>query len=416
MTTLAAGPTIRRFFGPGTTESAIFALSILTGPLVSRALGDDGRGSIAAVVVPVQLLTWVFMLGIPYGAAMLVNELPRRALIDSAWRIAVLVNVPLAIIGWFTAPLLLDGHPSTTVTWFRIGMLGVILGLPATTAIHHRMISTGGTWRTSLAVNLHLLGYSVVVVILAVADRLTLTTALAAWIGSLVVASLAVIAVYRASPHGVGTAGTARRLATIGRPHALVTLATVSLGRLDQVFLAVMGTSASLGHYAIAVTAAQVSVPVTNGIASVVLPDSFTSPDTGVERSGIRFVLALSAGVAALTALTAPWLLPWVFGAEFDDAVPLLWLLLPGQVLFNTAWVANAGQLGRGHGSDAARAIGLAAVFSTILLAPAIHLFGAAGAAALTSISQGLFLLGVLRARRTRAAREATATTQEVPA
>ncbi len=402
MTSSAAVHPIRRFLGPGTTESAIFALSLLTGPIVSRGLGDDGRGSVAAVVVPVQLLTWVFMLGIPYGSAMLVNELPKRRIVDSTWRIALVVNLPVAIVGWFAAPLLLDTHPDEVVTWFRVGMLCVILGLPATSAIHHRMITTGGTWRTSLAINAHLLGYSVAVVVLALVGELTLTTTLCAWIGSLVAASALVVLVYRAVPHGLADAETARRLFRTGRPNAAVTLATVSLGRLDQVFLAVLGTSASLGHYAIAVTTAQISVPVTNGIASVVLPDAFAKSGGSVERTAIRFVFALSLAIALLSAVTAPWLLPWVFGRDFEPSVGLLWLLLPGQVLFNTAWVCSAGQLGRGEGSDAVRTIGLAALVSTVMLAPVIQLFGAAGAAALTSVCQGLFLSGVLRARRHR--------------
>jgi O-antigen/teichoic acid export membrane protein len=402
MTVAARRTSLRRFVGPGTTETAIFGLSVLTGPLVSRALGESGRGSFAAVVVPVQLLAWVSWLGVPYASAMLVRDEPRRTLVDSAWRLAFVVNLPLAVIGWIAAPHLLDHHPTDTVTWFRIGMVCVLLGMPAAAAIHLRMIDTGGTWRTSLALNLHLVVYTPAVVALALAGRLTLATSLAAWIGALMAAAVLVLVTYDGWPHGSGTGGVARQQLRRGRPQAVTTIASVSLGRLDQVFLAAMGASAALGHYAVAVTAAQVSLPVANGIATVVMPATFADADDAAERLGSRVTFVVSAGVAAVTAAAAPWVLPAVFGHDFTRSVHLLWLLLPGQVIFNTAWVRSAGQLGRGEAGGPARALGTAALVSTALLAPAIHLFGAAGAAGLTSSCQALFAADVWRRRTTR--------------
>jgi O-antigen/teichoic acid export membrane protein len=38
--------------------------------------------------------------------------------------------------------------------------------------------------------------------------------------------------------------------------------------------------------------------------------------------------------VGAAVALTAPFLVPWLLGDEFSSAVPMIWIMLPGVVLF----------------------------------------------------------------------------------
>jgi O-antigen/teichoic acid export membrane protein len=397
--------TRRRLLGPSSVETATFCLSLLTGPVVSRAVGDDGRGNLAAVVVPLQLLVWVLYLGVPYGSAMLVREVPRRLLVDSTWRLVLLVQVPVAAVGWFVAPWLLADHPDVTVDWFRVGLLCLVVAVPAITGVHLRLIESGGTWRTSLATQLYLVLYTASVVVLAVLDELRLETALAAWVLSFVGGYAIVVAAYRVFPRSIGDRRTMARQLRSGRPQAVVTLATISLGRLDQVFLAALGSSASLGHYAVAATAAQVSLPIANGVATVVMPDAFQRGDSQLQRSATRLVFRISLAIGVLSAITAPWVLPFVFGSDFHDSVALLWWMLPGQVLFNTAWVANASQLGKRRGGDAARAIGAAAVAYALLLGPVVSWAGAAGAAALTSACQGLFLLGVVvRGRSTNRA------------
>ena len=214
------------------------------------------------------------------------------------------------------------------------------------------------------------------------------------------ISQLALLAVYHGTPRGLGDTATVRRQLHLGRPHAVLVVSSISVGRLDQVFLSVMATSATLGHYAVAATCAQLSLPVANGIANVVLPDAFARGDEGIHTRGVRLVIALSMGLAAVTAIAAPWVLPLVFGDDFDASVSLLFWMLPGQVLYNTAWVLSAHHLGSGRAGDAARSIAVAAVVNAALLAPAINWFGAPGAAALTTVCQGLYLGGVLARRR----------------
>jgi O-antigen/teichoic acid export membrane protein len=397
--------TRRSFFGPGAVETGIFTLSLITGPVVSRALGDADRGQLAAVVVPVQLLGWAMLLGLPYGSAMLARTFPKRDLIDSAWRIPLAMTIPVALIGWFVAPALLGDDQTAAITWFRIGLVVVLLGLPTATATQLRMIDTGGTWRTSLAQGLALVGYSASIIVLALLGELTLAHALAAWFLTLAGGHVAVLTMYRGWPRGRGSTQVLRRQLGVGSPQWIITLSQITVGRADQVFLAAIGSSAALGHYAVAATAAQASLPVASGIANVVLPDAFHRGESDVQRSAMPVVLGASIAIAVATAALAPWLLPLVFGDDFEASVGLLWVLLPGQVMFNTGWVASARHLGAGRAGSAARALGGAAIIYVVLLGPAVAMFGPYGAAAMTTICQAAFFVGIVArpGSRTRA-------------
>ena len=394
MTTPASthAPTLRALFGPGAVESSIFAMSLLTGPVVSRALGDEGRGSLAAVLVPTQLVGWMLLLGVPYGSAMLVRRFDNEALISGAWRVAATIAGPVSVGCYFLAPLLLADHPATTITWFRIGLIGTVLSIPVMTAIHLRLIIRGGNWRYSLAKNVNLVGYSVAVVGLAIAGRLTLSTALASWLVSYLASRVVLLGVFDAWPRRWATAAMTRAQLSTGRAQAVITMATVSLGRIDQVFLAFLATSAELGTYAVAATAAQVSLPVAKGFADVVLPDAFARPEGDISGRAAFLVFVISAATGAASAVLAPWLIPAVFGAPFSASVRLLWLLIPGQVFFNTAWVISARHLGTGRPGVAATAISIAAGVNLVAIAPAVAVFGPEGAAALTSVCQAIFL------------------------
>lgn len=384
---------------PGTIETAVFALSLLTGPLLSRSLGAEGRGSLAAVIVPLQLLGWMLLLGVPYASAMLSRSESRRRLIDGAWTLAGVVLVPVGLVAFVLAPHMLSGQPNLTVTWFRVGLVGMVIGLPAAVALQIRLIRTGATPAFSLAKSLHYLGYSAAVGGLAVTDRLSLSSGLAAWVGSFVLAPAFVIAWLRAVPQALAPLAMVREQVLGGRANAFAGWATAWLGRFDQVFLAILSTPASLGYYAVAATAAQVSLPFCKGLGDVVFP-RVAKEGEQAETSPIvvaAFAISLALGVA--TAVVAPVGIPVVFGSEFSESVSLLLLLLPGQVLFNTAWVISAVMFGSGRANVAAQGLVVAAVLNLLFIIPAIKIAGPEGAALLTTICQGVYLGIVLRQR-----------------
>ncbi len=374
-------------------ETLVFALSMVTGPLLSRALGDAGRGTLAAVLVPTQLAGWALALGVPYASAMLSRRFGRNELIDAAWGVAAVIGIPVGLALFVLGPALLDGHPAEALSWYRIGIIGTLLGMPVATLNQLWLMRRGATWVLSAAKSSHLLLNVAAVVALAVAGRLTLGTALASWLLAYLLSRSAIVVALRGWPRHRPKATVLREQLRLGRVESVVTVASISLGRIDQVFLAFLVPRASLGQYAVAATAAQVSLPLARAFADVVLPDVFNRPGRHIAGRATALVLVVSTAIGALSALSAPWVVPALFGEAFEPAVSLLWLLIPGQVLYNTAWVISARFLGAGRPGVAARAIGIAAVVNAVALWPAIAAAGTAGAAMLTSVCQGLYLL-----------------------
>ncbi len=301
----------------------------MTGPVLSRALGDAGRGDLAAVLVPTQLAGWGLVLGVPYASAMLIRRYSRPTLVNGSWAIAAVIGIPACAVLYVIAPLLLAGHPDSTVGWFRFGLVGTALGIPAMTVLHLRLITKGASAGLSAARSMHLLANSALVVALAVGGRLTLWSALASWLTSYVVSRIVILTALRAWPSGVATRVTVRDQLMVGRAHAVVTVATISLGRIDQVFLSLLGTSSELGLYAVAATAAQLSLPLARGFADVVLPDVFARPGDDISRRATALIFGISAMIGLGSAAIAPWFIPALFGEDFSDSVPLVVVVDP---------------------------------------------------------------------------------------
>jgi O-antigen/teichoic acid export membrane protein len=98
------------------TGLLVYGLSAITGPLLARALGPAGRGDLAAVLVPSELVGWALLCGLPMAAMYYADEYPHRQLVVGAWAYAVAAGGIVVAIGWWLVPRYLHGHPDQTVT------------------------------------------------------------------------------------------------------------------------------------------------------------------------------------------------------------------------------------------------------------------------------------------------------------
>jgi O-antigen/teichoic acid export membrane protein len=180
---------------------------------------------------------------------------------------------------------------------------------------------------------------------------------------------------------------------------------TLVTTRLAVLVLSMSVPAAALGQYAVAASVTALALPMVSAVGNVSFPRiaSRTLSRARVERLQ-RWAVAgsLVAGVVILLPPTvaAPWLVPVVFGAGFDGAVPLVLLLAPGGVLLAGGRVCA--DLLKGHGLPyaVARAQTVAALATVVLLAVLVPPFGVAGAAVTTTLTTGVALLLMLRSLR----------------
>lgn len=103
-----------------------------------------------------------------------------------------------------------------------------------------------------------------------------------------------------------------------------------------------------------------------------------------------RAVLAVGAAavlVAGTVAVTAPVVLPRLFGDEFRGAVAALLLLLPGQVAAAVGEVLRADLGSRGRPGQASLCHGIAGAVTLVLIVPVVDRHGIVGAAGVTTVA-----------------------------
>ena len=166
---------------------------------------------------------------------------------------------------------------------------------------------------------------------------------------------------------------------------------------LDQLVLSQAVPPAALGRYAIAVSCSMLPIPLVSAIGNVAFPRLASRQRVDGLAGRMQWLGILGSACAAAAALVpldlvAPWLIPRVFGPGYAGVVPLLWILTPAGVFLACNQVTGDMLRGRKRPLVVARAQGLAAVFTVILLVALLPVAGVYGAAIASAVAYGVAL------------------------
>jgi O-antigen/teichoic acid export membrane protein len=373
----------------------VYGLSAVTGPLLARSLGPSGRGDLAAVQVPSQLFGYLLCFGLPMASLYYASQHTHRELMMSSWVFAVVVGGGTILAVWWLIPSYLQGHDHQTIIWLRVMLVAMVAFVPANVAID--LLRTRASMASFNVMRAFPLVFNTVLIVgLALAGRLDLTTALAALLVSQVTWFIIALSFSRAWPQG----GFRRRIFLLqlsyGSRSAIGSLSEMVVARLDQFLLVAIVDARQLGLYAVSATAAGLSGPAAFGVALVLFPRIRETTDPReawrVTKQAMRWTLLSSSCFAALLAISAPTVLPLLFGHDFRGAVSPLWLLLPGQVAFDLANVLSQKAMADNRPGAVSRAYSLAALVTVAGLFAFVKSFGIDAAAVVTSVSQGCYL------------------------
>lgn len=382
----------------------LFALGFVTGPVLSNSLGADGRGDLAAVLVPTSLLEILLAFGLPAASVYLAERAQSRVLYGNAVAFAAIVAVPLVTVLWFLAPAYLSDHDPETVRWFRFFLVIAVLAIPMQTTLdlHRAHLKVH---RYNFLRSIRQVVNAGGIIVLAAIGHLTLPGAL----GAMAVAATLGTAATLISAGGFGRPQVSkvvfRQQMSYGGKVAVGTWADSVVARLDQILLVGLVTPSLLGLYAVAVTASIISSPFAMGLGLILFPRivrtaSVQEAAADLRRSR-RLTLAVSVACAIVIALTASWIIPLVFGEEFKDCVLAIQLLLPGRIAADQVLVIQAYFNGIGMPSIPSAAAVLGAVVTIVLLPPLVGHLDIEGAAIATSIAYSM-QMGYLLWRKRR--------------
>lgn len=384
----------------------IYGLGLITGPIVFRGLGADGRGELQAVLIAHQLLVFVLGLGLPEASAYYSNRFRPGALLGSSARVTAVVAVPALIAAWFLAPVWLGGYSSATVITTRVAVVLVPMGL---LHLHLTEILRGRTaaGRFQLHRGLPTIARAVLIIGIWALGWLDLTTALLATIGGLAIGygasirELAVTDLRVRRPLAHDTA-TSRLLVSYGMRRWAAILSNTILVRFDQFVIVPLLDETNFGLYVVAVTVAGILRPMAIGVGQAVLPQVRRSADAplAVFTRSLGVTLGLLGTGAIGLALTAGFLVPLVYGEEARPALTALLILLPGEVFAGLATVLGSFLSAHGMPGRPSAAKGWAAAGTVAALPMAVSSYGIEGAALVTSASYAVeFVLLTIFAR-----------------
>ncbi|GII21205.1 hypothetical protein Pme01_08020 [Planosporangium mesophilum] len=389
------------FFNIATTVTAGIA-----GIVIARSLGPAARGEYAAVTAWFTAAFTVGELGLTAATTFFVARDAHLAphYVSTARNLLVASGVVVASAGMLATPLLAPEN-GTVAGGYRIAFLTCLASFLTVGYIASMQASNINRWNL-IRISQPAL-YVATVTLLHLTGQLDLTTVVLAMSLTTVAQTAMAYLLARGQRLTGGRAdfGLARPIIRYGTAQLASSVPILVTTRLDQLVLSLTVPSAALGNYAIAATLATLAGPLVAALGHVAFPRlaSQALSSSGADRLQRSTVLAAAGVSGALTlvlAASAPWLIPTLFGADYRDAVTLVWLLAPGAAFAVCAQVCGDLLRGQGRPLAAARAQGAAAVAIVVLMAALLPALGVVGAAIASTTANGLALVMALGALR----------------
>ena len=364
--------------------------------IVARALGPDGRGTTAFVLVTAQVVAVVASFGLPQASLVLVAEQSRRGTLLTnliVFQLAAATATALVVC----ATLLVAGEQRPkgvgTSEILTLGAATVANGLFH--AGDQFLLGSGRLLQRGTVIAVWPWTYVAVLLSLVLLIGLDVPAVIGAWTVCHGVAALWLL-------------GTAARAAGLGRLDFELLMRALRFGgrlwpgnlafflnfRVDQILMGFITTQATLGIYAVAVNASEPLLYLPGAVASALLPlITRSAPRERHERAlrAFRSLLIPSAATVLAAAALGPIVIPVVFGTAFAASVGPFLLLLPGTMGYVVSSVFSSSLLGASRPGLSSLAAITSLVVGVGLDLALIPAFGAEGAAAAAS---GAFVAG----------------------
>lgn len=381
----------------------ILVTNIATGVITARALGPEGRGEQAALLLWPTMLGYVVSLGIP--SALLYNfklhSKEKSQFLATALTIGVGLGFVAFAIGIVMMPYWLHQYSPEVIyvgRWFMIStpMVVSITILRAALEAEEQFATVNQLCYFSPLMTLGILS------VLAAGRAIDSTTAgMAYLIPNLPVCIWMSISIWqRCPPQWKKLKSSAKTLLNYGlRAYGIDLLGTFS-AQIGQVMVVGLLAPKAMGMYVVALSLSRMLDVLNTSITSVLLPKTAARPVAEVvaivgRAARVSLILTLTASI--LVMLFAPILLPLLYGKEFLDALLVLRILLVEVTISGTIGVLAQTfmALGRPGIVTVLQSVGLALSVPLLLVCIPKYGFVGAGLALLasTTVRLGFVLL-----------------------
>jgi O-antigen/teichoic acid export membrane protein len=395
------------WLGTIATNALILACNVCTGVLLARLLLPEGRGLLATIMFWPGLISSVGLMSLDQAVAHRVA----RASTESRRTGATATCLALALC-CLVAPALVVALPyllgEDRREWWLTAQIYALAFIPVTylgsivRALDYgelRLIRYN-SWRI-IPPFVYLAGLSLMGVMDSASVRFALWSS---WLG--VVAMALIPMAYRVSAlaHRPSRAEV-RPLIRLALPFHGTNLALLFGSHIDRLLLVLMFEDSEIGLYLIAVTWAATSLSAVYGsFCNVLFPYLSAEADPERQRlllaAGLRYACPVLVGAVAALACVTSWLLPALFGADFQHSIPIAYALMAAYLplSFRRIIVYGLRGLGKAHPGTVAEVVTIVIfMVSAWPSTRALGLIGVPAALVLANLLSLLYLVGYLQ-------------------
>lgn len=357
------------------------ASTLVTGTVLARVLGPDGRGALAAILVPIGLAPYLMQFGTGLFVVRRVavkGPTARTAgeILGSVWLVLTLLCIPLMIAGQWLARELL-GHGGGDATILGIGFQLIPLSLLGSQLSD---IAWGASRWGLLAVTRLLPAATLVVAypVLALTGHLTVVTAAVTGLAANSVPTLILLPLLRGA-RPVVSGRIVREAFAFGLQAWPGTIANLANQRLDQLLMIPLVPERQLGLYTVAVTLSGFTSLLVDPLTTVSFPEIAAGRHEALATL-VRTTILVLGTANLLLVLGSPLLITVLLGHDFTAVVPLMAVLAVANVLRagQTAMALALAAAGHPRRSTTAEVVALViTVPGLLLLLPPLGAMGA---------------------------------------
>jgi O-antigen/teichoic acid export membrane protein len=382
------------------STAATFVFSVLAAGvslasvlIVSRTLGPTGRGEIVFLMTMATLTSRLAQLGVQEANVNFASADPRYRprLATNSFVLALVFGLAAGALVYALAVVApaFGGHSDPILRAAALASIPILVVQPSLLRLIH------ADYRFALG-NVSTLVQPVATLVLngglATAGRLTVGTALLAWIvgwfGSVLL--LALYVHMRLAGFGRADRALARRTLGFGLKTHLGRVMAVGNYRLDQWFVGSLSGSRELGLYSIAVAWFEALTYLPTALAIVLRPDLVRAGTREASRrtaAAFRVSAVVTAVFVGSMILLAPFLCVTVFGEEFRGSIDDLRILALGGFGLMAQRIVGSALTAQRQPLLETAAIGAGLVFTVAFDVILIPPYGGAGAAAASVIA-----------------------------
>ena len=313
--------------GSAASSAGFTLLTFISGVVIARLLGVEGRGQYGALQYWGQLMMMLGTFSLYQGATVTIRQegrearplLPTLLLCGAGLMIPTVIAVVLGQKVGLIAP---EGVPGDLVIGYILAMCAIAYLSRSFVALESAQLNFG-------TINTERLIAPTAAMLLLIPMALTTEMTLALVLLAFILGKLPVLAVrswrYRRELRPRFDADFARKAGTLGlKFHAAQALTLISQ-QIDRLILVAIWPAERLGFYFVAFSAAVAGYSMVSQAVSITLLPTLAGSPPEERRDRFerlfRYTLIAAGGFAAAIIVVAPLLIPLVFGEAFRPAV-----------------------------------------------------------------------------------------------